>query len=519
MEEGMRYPGLKPTEPNVVLLYPPTQSLPDEGQDRPATLCKPNGSLAYPQLAASLVQHGVPVRIFDACVGNEKDNLDDIFTHPTKLETGLWRTGVPDERILEEVADATIVGLTSLFTDQETMVLRTASLIKKTFPEKLVIAGGVNARARRKNFLANNVDVVCLSEADFTIREIVDAVAHGNDFSHIHGIAWHGGENPSRSQDVIWDLDKLPIPAWHFLPLERYWKVARSHGGFERPAKEEHRYGSINTSVGCAFKCTYCHIAGETDGSIAGPIGRYRVKSDERVLDELQELKRLGATHIFLEDDMLFGYKERAIRLLQKMRTAGVEISDVNGLNVIHLFHRVMGGKNYEPDEMVINVLREANFRDIVLAFESATPHIIHKYATNKWDPERMDIAKLIRLLKHYNLKVGGNYMLGYPDETLEEINATVELAREHRAAGIDWCNFYAVLPLPGTPLFDLSLRNGWISPDFNPDRMSWTRSSIINSIVPAQKIEKIRQQAWLEINSSSFKEHRKGMVAVYNPQ
>src|SRR3989344_4762377 len=139
----MRYLKSKQAEPNVVLLYPPTQSLPDEGRDRPATLCKPNGSLAYPQLAASLVQHGISVRIFDACVGNEKDNLDDIFTRPTKLETGLWRTGVSDERILEEIADATIVGLTSLFTDQETMVLRTARLIKKTFPEKLIIAGGV----------------------------------------------------------------------------------------------------------------------------------------------------------------------------------------------------------------------------------------------------------------------------------------------------------------------------------------------------------------------------------------
>jgi len=235
------------------------------------------------------------------------------------------------------------------------------------------------------------------------------------------------------------------------------------------------------------------------------------------VLAELDELKRLGVTHVYLEDDMLFGYKNRALRILRNIRKSGVEISDVNGLNVIHMFHRIGNGRNYEPDEQIVEALREANFRDIVLAFESATPRIIQKYATNKWDPERMDIVKLIKLFKYRGLKVGGNYMLGYPDETLEEINATVELAREHREAGIDWCNFYAVLPLPGTPLFDLSLRNGWISPDFNPDRMSWTRSSIINSAVPSQKIEEIRQKAWLDTNSHSFKEHRKSMISVFS--
>ena len=500
---------------NVLLLYPPAQNLPAEGIDRPATICKPNGSLAYPQLAASLIEYGVETRIFDACVGNEKDDVDRIFTKPTKLETGLWRTGVSDERILEEVADADIVGLTSLFTDQETMVLRAARLVKRAFPEKLIVAGGVNARARREHFLANGVDAVCLSEADFTVREIVDAVRQGHNLSHIRGVAWHGGENPALAQDVIWNLDQLPMPAWHLLPLKHYWKIARSHGGFERPVGEEHRYGAMTTSLGCAFRCTYCHIAGETEGSISGPIGRYRVKSDERVLAELEELQCLGVTHVFLEDDMLFGYKERALRLFKKIRAAGVEISDVNGLNVIHLFHRVGEGKKYEPDERVIEALAEAHFRDIVLAFESATPRIIRKYATNKWDPEHMDIPKLIRMIKRYNLKVGGNYMLGYPDETLDEIEATVELGRQHRAAGIDWCNLYAVLPLPGTPLFDLAIKSGWLPPNFNPDRMSWTRSSIINSVVPASKIEAIRQAAWLELNSSTFIEHRKSMIAA----
>ncbi len=484
-------------------------------------MCKPNGSLAYPQLASSLIKHDTEVRIFDACVGSEKDNLAEIFKNPTKLETGLWRTGVSDERILEEVADADIVGLTSLFTDQETMVLRTTRLIKCAFPKKLIIAGGVNARARRGRFLANGVDVVCLSEADLTITKIVEVFRTGEDLSGINGTTTRGPagniiETRTAHEDIPWELDRLPIPAWHLLPLERYWKVARPHGGRVRPPGEEHRYGMMMTSLGCAFSCTYCHIAGETTGSLFGAIGKYRVKSIERILQELEVLKRLGVTHVFLEDDMLFGHKDRMIRVLREIRGIGVEVSDVNGLNVVHMFRRVGHGKNYEPDTNVVEALREANFKDIVLAFESATPHILRKYATNKWDPENHPVPGLIRLTKSAGLTVGGNYMLGWPGETREEMEATINLARSHRDAGIDWCNFYAVMPLPGTPLFDEAIRDGPIDPDFNPDTMNWTRANMQTS-VSREELEDIRQQAWLEINPQDFQKYKKEMVAAYN--
>ena len=56
----------------VTLLYPPEQNWPD-------TMCKPNGSLAYPMLAGALLEAGIHVEIFDACVGNNKDDLQEVF--------------------------------------------------------------------------------------------------------------------------------------------------------------------------------------------------------------------------------------------------------------------------------------------------------------------------------------------------------------------------------------------------------------------------------------------------------
>ena len=76
----------------VTLLYPPHQSW-------PGSMCKPNGSLAYPNLAGALQKIGVEVEIYDACVGNQKDDLNEVFYRSTELDTGLIRTGVGDDRI------------------------------------------------------------------------------------------------------------------------------------------------------------------------------------------------------------------------------------------------------------------------------------------------------------------------------------------------------------------------------------------------------------------------------------
>ena len=491
-------------DPKVTLLYPPNQSW-------PGTMCKPNGSLAYPNLGGALLDIGAEVNVYDACVGDERDSPADAFGHIEELPSGLLRTGVRDQRILEEVASSKVVGLTSIFTDQESTVLSTARLIKAAYPNIVLLAGGVNSRHRLARFFAAGVDVVCLSEAESTVQQIVDGLRRRRlDLSGIPGIAYRSDGrivvNKMASTDVVWDLDRLPIPAWHLLPNDRYWAIGRPHGGRFKP-DEPLRYASMMTSLGCVFACAYCHIAGETDGSLAGPIGRFREKSDERVIDELAVLRGLGVKQVFIEDDTLFGHKQRAVRLLRKIQGAGVDILDVNGVNVIHLF------RNDRPDREVLEALIEAGFREIVLPFESGSQRIIRKYATNKWDLKRNNVVELVRVCKEYGLVIAGNYMLGYPDETLEEIEQTIAMAARHRAAGLDSANFFLVMPLPGTPLFESALREGHLPEDFDPDRMNWTKATMVNTPVAPAVLEELRERAWRELNDPAYVDYKRGMV------
>lgn len=490
----------------VLLLYPPNQSM-------PGTMCKPNGSLAYPSLAGALRAKGIDVGLYDACVGNDADDLKEVFYgSPTELPTGLVRTGVSDERMLAEVEGYDIIGLTSIFTDQETMVRQAARLIRTAFPDKVIVAGGVNARSRMPQFFGSGFDAICLSEAEDTILEIVEAARRSPqpDFSAIAGLAYRDGDgfkvNRADPKAMVWDLDELPLPAWDLLPNERYWTIARPHGGHFTTGMEV-RYGSMMTSLGCPFHCAYCHIAGEQEDSIAGPIGKYRIKSDERVLEELEVLKSLGTQQVFIEDDSLFGSKKRSLRLLNKIRGEGMQILDVNGVNVIHLL------KRWQPDHEVLEALVDAGFTEIVLPFESGNLRIMRKYASNKLNIEKSNIEALIKACKGYGLRIAGNYMLGYPDETMEEIETTVELARRHVGYGLDAANFFLVMPLPGTPLFDMAVANGNLSADFNPDTMNWTKANMVNTVVPPARLEEIRDNAWETVNPESHRANRRAMV------
>ncbi|MEO0971939.1 MAG: radical SAM protein [Pseudomonadota bacterium] len=493
---------------SVLLLYPPNQSA-------PGTVCKPNGSLAYPNLGGALRAHGVEVRVFDACVGDGADPLMELFDKPTPLPSGLLRTGVSDERILQVVSDYDVVGITSIFTDQETMVLRTARLIREAYPEKVLVTGGVNARSRMWRFFEAGFDVVCLSEAEQTLVNIVDAVraSHRPTFGHIHGIAYVDSDgrtrlNPTRPEDVVWDLDQTAMPAWDLLPNERYWTLARPHSGLYEPGAEL-RYGTMMTSLGCPFRCSYCHIADEQEGSLSGHIGKFRVKSDERVMAEIDTLKGLGIDHVFIEDDSLLGLKKRGIRMLRKIQDAGVTISDLNGINLTHLL------KRGQPDHEVLETLADARFSQINMPFESGNMRIIRKYASSKLNIEKADLRALIMAMKEYGFMMFGNYMIGFPDETREEIETTIAFARDHVSYGLDAANFFLVVPLPGSPLFEMAVAEGYISPDFDPDTMNIYTANMSGTLVPSHELEEIRARAWEEANTSTWKNAKRAWAAT----
>lgn len=498
---------LKPkviSQPSFLLMYSALQFAPEE-------MAKPDGSLSLPYLAGALGEAGYDVDILDVSVGNDADDVKETFFSTSQLSSGLIRCGMSRERIEQEVSKYDVIGVSSIFTTQTSMVLDLIRTVKEIDPNKLVLTGGVNARNLRNRFFAAGADIICLSEAEITIVEIGEALRGQRTLSEIRGIAFldsDGKEVVNPQGPVIMNLDELPFPAWHKLPLDKYWEISRPHGG-QFPEGMRIQYASLQTTRGCPFQCLYCHISKEEEGSIFGNTGKFRMKSIGRVIDEMDRLKDLGAKHLFFEDDSLFAKKKRAYKLFRDVKDMGFELADVNGINICHLL------KNEERrltvDNEFLENLSEAGFRWLHLPFESGNKRMIEKYSTSKWNIEKTNTEEMIRGCSDAGIHTAGNYIIGYPDETIDEIYTTVLAAKTHVDQGLNHAAIFAMVPFPGTRVYDMCIEMGMLDPDFDTDAMKWTKSSLKNTPVSPEALEYMRQLAWLTVNRREFVDYKIG--------
>jgi anaerobic magnesium-protoporphyrin IX monomethyl ester cyclase len=495
--------------PRFLLLYPPLQFAPGE-------VAKPDGSLSLAYVAGALRRAGYEVRILDCAVGANHQPLEQTFFNVIPARNGLRRVGLAMDRILEIAASYDVIGLSSIFTPQTSPCLQVAEAIREALPDKLILAGGVNARSLRKRFFASGVDLIALSEAEDTIVQIARALEGHGRISEIPGIAFlaetGAGEVVNRPGAVLASLDELPVPAWDLLPLDQYWKISRPHGGNFKP-DETVRYASLQTSRGCPFHCTYCHISKEQKDGEGGYIGALRLKSVDRVVHELATLKELGAQQIFIEDDSLLAKKSRAMRLFELIAGMGLSLLDVNGVNLCHLFVNKHGKR--QVDFELIEAMARAGFTTIALPFESASQRIIDKYASGKRtvDPTGADTADLIPAFNAVGIRVSGNYMIGYPDETVREVYETIRSARRHVDQGLDYVLFFNVVPFPGSALFEMAVRENYLDPDFDPDLMRWTKTIMRNLAMDADTLERVRDLAWFIVNRPDYVDYKIGMT------
>lgn len=453
-------------------------------------------------------------------MGFDGSPLEESFFNVADLPNGLRRVGMPVKAILRVVEEHDVVGVTSIFTPQTSPCLELIAQIRLHYPEKLILAGGVNARSMRSHFYAAGVDLIAMSEAEKTIVRIAAALEGREVMSEIAGITFlddDGVERINPAGPIVQDLDELPIPAWDLLPLRQYWAISRPHGG-QFAQGEIVRYASLQTSRGCPFHCTYCHISREQAGSEHGHVGAFRVKSVQRVHREFEILKSLGVEHVFVEDDSLFAKKKRAFDIFRMLPGMGLKLLDVNGINLCHLHRGRQGSSELQVDDEFIDVLGEAGFTSLALPFESASQRILDRYASSKWKIEHTNTAKVIRAFNDAGIRVSGNYMLGYPDESIDEIFQTITMAKRNVEEGLDYALFFAVVPFPGSELFEMAVRDGHIDRDFNPDEMRWTKSIMRNMRVDPSTLEHLRQLAWLLVNRSEYVSYKRTMLVPEVP-
>lgn len=516
LEKNMR-------EPRVLLIYPPNQLMDIETP-------RPDWSLSLLYPAGALRQIGIEPDIVDASIGADDDRLEDTFYRRELQPNGLTKIGMSWERIREFVAKGNydIVGLDGKFTPQTNMALRVAQICKEVNPNTLVITGGVSARNMVNRLFKNGwIDIICTTEGENVIQEIALRFAHSQGFDGIPGTAFRTRdgeirEYPYPKDMVVQNLDKLPLPAWDKMPFEKLVRIASPHGV---PLTNKNLvYAPLMTSRGCPFQCEYCHISMEREvrgrlgeaieqarlESVArsGEIGKFRIKSDERVMQEIEILVGLFVVKIFLEDDSMFAFKPRIARLAKRMIGKGLRFADANGVNIVHLFTKV-GGK-LVPDKEILELVKEAGLHELLLPIESGSQRILNEYATAKVNLAIHDVEALFRVAtREIGIVCPTNIMIGFPNETEEEMWQSVDMAKRLLDAGAAFVTPFIPTPYPGSGLFKRAVADNHLDFDFDPDQMNWKNGIMKNTTVPLWRIREIIQHINDEVNTPEHRARR----------
>lgn len=489
----------KPRSIKILLAEPPNR-FPADAQLRP------NGSLGPMYIAGALRAAGFEVQFLDATVGLNAHSLKNTFYNKSQPdEKGLVRIGMSEQLIVKVVKNYELIGVTSIFTPQTAEALRFGYIVKQANPNAFLIAGGINAWSMADRFLKAGYDAIGVGEGELLMVKLAKAITQGRNWKGIPGLLYqkNGKVVSSGTPKPPLDINSLPTFAYDLWPLKKYWEISAPHGG-DFPPGMIVKYASLETSRGCPFSCSYCHNSTLKENSPAGPIGKLRLKSIDKVMQEVDVLKSLGTEWLFFEDDSLLAIPSRAIEIFKKISDRGLHLADVNGVNLIHFYKRDDHGKMQIRQDL-LEAMVEAGFKQLVLPFESGSKRIIDKYASGKWNPETFDVVKLVRAAHKLGLKIPGNFMIGFPDETPEELQQTIDLAKKLVKEGLTYASFFIVVPYPGSKLFTEALKKGYLDPDFDPDFFHWGNPVMKNITIPGEELIRLRKDLWRTINDLEF--------------
>ncbi len=176
-----------------------------------------------------------------------------------KLGKDNYRIGLSEKELIRQIQEINpdVVGISCSYTIHENDSFRVAELVKK-YSKAIVVFGGAHTSANPSLVLKNkNVDLAVIGEGEITFANLIKNLQNKKKLQSLKGIAFkHGSKikiNPPA--DYIKNLDELPLPARHLLPMERYLRHPQnSIANMRSPTTE------IISSRGCPFKCIFCSI-------------------------------------------------------------------------------------------------------------------------------------------------------------------------------------------------------------------------------------------------------------------
>ena len=438
----MGYTMKKSSEKRLQLMFPPFYRLYGNDEDDASHNVYPLG-IGY--LAATVRKH-TDWKV-QAVVGDARFEQSVYFNMPLIRMAGsgfdnyLACLRTPDAPIWQEmeqhIADFApdVLGLsaTSQNWKAATMV---AAIAKRLNPEVVVITGGPHSSmAGEKVLECPDIDINVVGEGEETMLDILSALETGRDLSTVDGISYRDSEGKikkNKPRAFVGEVDDIPFPA------EAAPYVLKDYDKFPLEA-----FRSMFSIRACPYNCQFCGSR-----TIWGRTSRFR--SPENVVAEMKFLEGMGIKHVHFEDD-LFGIKPKYIQ-------------DLCGLIEKELPDMTWSG------ELTVTTISDQN-----LAAMKASGCIAISYGVESGNNEMLKIIRKTQdvdgirrsaeLLRKHDIRSSAFFMIGFPEETEETLNDTIELMKD---LDVDNIVFSIFTPYPDTEMFHICEKKGLIPDDYD---------------------------------------------------
>jgi anaerobic magnesium-protoporphyrin IX monomethyl ester cyclase len=402
-------------------------------------------------------------------------NLEQI--DETKYRVGLTNKEIAD-RIKRWSPD--IVGINIPFSGWSKGAFEVADTVKTIDKDIITVLDGLHPSARPVECLSHpNVDFVVIGEGEHTIFELVGALEQGitEDLEKIKGIGFikRGKKAITPPRQEIQDLDSLPFPARHLLPMDTYFAAVK-----ENPIRGviRKRWAIMTTSRGCPHKCIFC-----SNNIVMGR--KWRGRSPEKVVEEIEHLvETYKIEQIDFYDDNMTLNKKRVVNICDLIKERGLNIE----------WYVPTGVRADTLDEELLTKMSASGCKGLRIAPESGVQRVVNQIIKKNQDLKKVENA--VVLSKKVGIKLGVFFILGLIGETKDDMKETINYAYKLRKLGAENFHFSIATPLYGTELYEQAKRGGFLRDGFSDESLAAAEPLIETAEFTADELRELCLQA-----------------------
>jgi len=460
----------------ILLVQPASNIMKSRRESKPAL--QPMG-LAY--IAGTLLANGYNnVEILDV--------LTEGYYNETPFNENYIRYGLSPDEIKSRIAafKPDIVGVSSIMSLRKYQSHEICKLAKEVDPKITTIVGGNHhACFPNETLQDSNVDFVCVGEGEESMLQFVKWKEGKITFDNVHGIAFRQGGNVIIKPQVYRErnLDKIPFPAHHLLALDKHLQIWKKEGYHYYEAK---KFTSSLMARGCPNLCEHC----PHDVIFPG----YRARSGKNIADEVE----LGYKTLGIEEFQFHEYNACVIK-----KNVEDFCHEMINRKLTHIRWGWPIGIWLKPLTYdFLALMRKAGSDYVDLAIESSNQQLLDAVMKGK-DVDLGHTAEVIKWANDLNYYINCFFMIGFPNQKKEEIEATIEFAK---TLDVDSVTFFIAQALPKTPLWNQAMKESLMPQDFDVFQLRYGKSTLKNKWLMPEEIENYRYEGrrkFIEHNAS----------------